>query len=434
MPFAQMVAGATFFSLLFNRERKRIPITPVTVIWILYVVWMITSTLAALDSTSASAQLSKVLKIQLFIFITMMVMYTKERINNLIWVIALSIGFFSVKGGLFTILSGGGERVWGPPGSFIEDNNALALATIMTVPLMYYLYLQATRWWARWGLLGAAGLSVISAIGSYSRGAVIAISCAGLFFWLKSRKKLVSSIIVLSLAPGIILFMPQKWHDRISTLGSGQADSMEIAQMQTRDNTGTVSPPIPDRDWFGYWPRDFSALGRINAWNYAINVANARITGGGLESWSPESYALYAPIVEEVKAAHSIYFSVLADHGWPGFIMFLTVIFLAWRSGSYAISASAGHAELMWARDLAKMIHVSMIAYCTGGAFLSLSYFDLPWHLIAINVLLKDIVAQHVKAANAQSASVVEAPGLHVGRSDVAPRQAPMGARPTTAS
>lgn len=433
MPFAQIVAGATFFSLLINRERKRIPITAITVVWILYIVWMIISTLSAVDFDSSWAQLTKVLKIQLFMFIAMMVMINKERINMLVWTIALSIGFFGIKGGIFTILTGGGERVWGPPGSFIEDNNALAVATIMTVPLIYYLYLHATRWWVRWGLMGAAGLSVISAIGSYSRGAVISITCAALFFWFKSRKKLVSAVIVLTLAPAIILFMPQKWFDRLSTMGSGQADSMEIAQMQTRDNTGTVSPPIPERDWFGYWPRDFSALGRVNAWNYAINIANARLTGGGLESWSPGTFALYAPVVEEVKAAHSIYFSVLADHGWPGFIMFLSILAMAWRAGSYTISASAGRPELLWAHDLARMIHVSLITYCTGGAFLSLSYYDLPWNLIAFNVLLKQIVQEHVRAESSlqEPANASPAPGGSEPGQSRRPG-APFGGVPTT--
>ena len=35
--------------------------------------------------------------------------------------------------------------MWGPEGSFIEDNNSLALATIMTVPLIRYLQLQTTK-------------------------------------------------------------------------------------------------------------------------------------------------------------------------------------------------------------------------------------------------------------------------------------------------
>ncbi len=56
-----------------------------------------------------------------------------------------SLGFYGVKGGIFTIATGGAYRVWGPPESFIEGNNELALALIMTIPLMRFLQLQARR-------------------------------------------------------------------------------------------------------------------------------------------------------------------------------------------------------------------------------------------------------------------------------------------------
>lgn len=421
LPFAQLVAAATFLSLLFNRERKRIPITGLSLLWMVYLAWMVVTTFFALSPESAQPQLSKILKIQLFMFITLMVMYTRERIHMLVWTIVFSIGFFSTKGGLFTLGTGGSERVWGPPGSFIEDNNELALATIMIIPLMYYLRLHTQNAWVRFGLVVAMLLSVFSAIGSHSRGAVIAIACTSLFFWMKSKKKLVSGIVVIVLAPAIVLFMPQKWMERIETLRGDQADSMEIAQMQTRDGTGTVSPPIPERDWLGYWPKDFSALGRINSWNYAINVANARLSGGGLESWSPETFALYAPVVEEVKAAHSIYFSVLADHGWPGLFMFLSILLLTWRTASRVIQASKGDPEFAWAGDLARMIQVSLIAYCSGGAFLSLSYFDLPWHLVMIVILLKDLSNERRKVAATQPESI-GAPTFGNGSMPVQPR------------
>jgi len=38
-----------------------------------------------------------------------------------------------------------GERVYGPPGSFIEDNNALGLALVMTLPLMWYVQLRVPK-------------------------------------------------------------------------------------------------------------------------------------------------------------------------------------------------------------------------------------------------------------------------------------------------
>jgi hypothetical protein len=61
--------------------------------------------------------------------------------------------------------------------------------------------------------------------------------------------------------------------------------------------------------------------------------------------------------------------------------------------------------ELQWARDLAAMCQVGLIGYATGGAFLSLVYFDLPYYLVLIVVVVDRIVAremtERVKAAKA---------------------------------
>ena len=54
----------------------------------------------------------------------------------------LSLGFYGVKGGIFTIVNGGVYRVQGPLGTFIGGNNEMALALVMTMPLMRYLQLQ----------------------------------------------------------------------------------------------------------------------------------------------------------------------------------------------------------------------------------------------------------------------------------------------------
>ena len=55
----------------------------------------------------ARDELIKVLKIELMTFVTLMLMKDRFRIDLLVWVIALSLGFYGVKGGIFTITSGG---------------------------------------------------------------------------------------------------------------------------------------------------------------------------------------------------------------------------------------------------------------------------------------------------------------------------------------
>ena len=376
MPFAQIVAITLFASLFMCKEKNKFPINGLTGVWLIFLAWMVVTTVFALLSDSAFEQLTKVIKIQIVTFLTILLINNQKKLDLLIWVIVLSIGFFSVKGGVFTILTGGVSRVYGPPGGFIQENNSLAIATLMVIPLMLYLYKISEQKWVRYGLIFAVVFSLVSVIGSQSRGALLAIIAVGGFFWFKTKGKLISGILIVGLAWFGWNFMPESWHQRMNTIQDYQEDS--------------------------------SAMGRINAWQYSINVANQRLTGAGMESWSSETFLLYAPNPEDVHAAHSIYFSTLADHGWLGLFMFLLILYLGWRYLSKVIKYTKGKAELSPQNYLARMLQVSLIAYMAGGAFLSLAYFDLPWHLLAFAVILKNLLIDSPKG---EDQKVVEGKG-----------------------
>src|SRR3546814_11175882 len=95
-------------------------------------------------------------KILLLTFVTMALMYKRERLQALIRIIVVSLGYFGAKGGLFTIVGGGTSHVWGPPGSFIAANNAPAMALAMVMPRVGSLQSRTdhTRF-----LLGPSGLN-----------------------------------------------------------------------------------------------------------------------------------------------------------------------------------------------------------------------------------------------------------------------------------
>ena len=132
------------------------------------------------------------MKTQLMVLLIPVLFQSKEGIRQLIWVISLSLAYYGTKGGIFILLTGGQFRVWGPEGSYIEDNNALAVAIIMAIPLMRYLQLTTPHKIVRWGLLGMMLSSGIAVLGSYSRGALLAIAAMLAFLWLKGRHKVSS--------------------------------------------------------------------------------------------------------------------------------------------------------------------------------------------------------------------------------------------------
>jgi probable O-glycosylation ligase (exosortase A-associated) len=187
-PFAALAAGAALVSLLFNRNQWRALQQPVVVALLLLLLWMGVTTLFALDPAGSWVQLNKVMKIQLMTLIAMVALIERRHIDWFVWANVLSMGFYGFKGGLFTIATGGESRVWGPPGGFIAGNNEVALALVMTLPLMNYLRLQSTQRWLRRGLLVLMALSLVAAVGSQSRGAFLALLAMGSMRWLRTHK------------------------------------------------------------------------------------------------------------------------------------------------------------------------------------------------------------------------------------------------------
>jgi probable O-glycosylation ligase (exosortase A-associated) len=101
------VALTTMLAMLMSKEKKEIPWTREMVVLLMFWTWMLITTLNSLFPELAWEQLEKVSKIFLMIFVTTVLINTAYRLKALVWVIALSIGFYGVKGGIFPITPGG---------------------------------------------------------------------------------------------------------------------------------------------------------------------------------------------------------------------------------------------------------------------------------------------------------------------------------------
>lgn len=189
MPFAQIVAIVLLASLLLSKEAKQIPWLTLTRLLALWWVWLLITTFFALNQASAWEQWDKVWRIMLMTFVTLLILNSRERLEALAWVIVISLGIYGVKGGIFTIATGGGYHVQGPAGTFISGNNEIGLALIMTVPLMRYLQLRATGKLVRYGMIAAIGLTVVAILGTQSRGALVGLAAMVLYLAMKSRKR-----------------------------------------------------------------------------------------------------------------------------------------------------------------------------------------------------------------------------------------------------
>ena len=356
-PVAAVIAIATLIGIFITKDKKQFFITGPSAALILFMLWVCVTYPFSFYPDQSTEMLVRVLKIDFMILIALVVLHSRMHLFALVWVLVFSLGFYGIKGGLFTLATGGSYRVWGPSGSFIEGNNEVALALIIVIPLMYFLREQTHKTWQRHAWLLAMGLTGIAAIGSQSRGAFLAIIAMTVLLWIRGRQKLMFGTLMIVGAIMILAFMPESWHARMDTISTYQEDD--------------------------------SALGRINAWKMAWNLAASNFLGGGFGIYNAPTFAIYAPSPLDIHAAHSIYFQVLGEHGFVGLLLYLSIWILTWRWAGWLRKNATRDPETEWAASLGSMCQVSMLGYAVGGAFLSLAYYDLPYNILVLVVLAR---------------------------------------------
>lgn len=364
LPFAQMVAVATLAGMLFDRTRQPLPRTlPVVLLATLWVTFVASTSLAAINPKDAWGQLSEVSKILLMTFLTLVLFQDRERLRWLVVVIALSIGFHGAKAGLWTVLTGTHSRVWGPPGTFIGDNNDLALALNMVLPLFILLRREETRRWVRHGLLAAFLLSVIGVLMTYSRGGFLGLAVVLPLIFLKGPGK-VAALLLLALAtPSVISMLPEQWFDRMRTIADYQQDG--------------------------------AANARFTAWRVAWGLAkDYPLLGAGFKPFTEESYNRYAPDYHVVRDAHSIVFQMLAEQGFLGLAEFLALLATTILALRRLIRQFTLHPTDAWIHDWAQMLEAGLAGYVVSGLFVGRAYFDLFYHFVAITTLLTVLANQ----------------------------------------
>lgn len=379
IPFAQITALVTLLAWLFSKEPKRFSWHSLTIAMLAFCISMTISTVFAFLPEASWEKWETVMKIMLMVFAGIAIVQEKQHIEWLIAALVCTVGFYGVKGGLWTILTGGGGRVYGPPSGFISDNNHLALALVMTIPLMYYFYVRIEHPWVKRAGLFAMILCVASILGSHSRGALLAISAMGLMLWWKSKQKFVFLLVLILLVPLLLSAMPEEWWARMHTISTYEQDS--------------------------------SAMSRLYAWETMFNLAKDRPwTGGGYRVDADWIYQIYAPDPEGgVFVAHSIYFAVMGEHGFFGLAIFLSIGLLAFRTAGKIIRLTESLPELRWANDLVRMIKVSLVGLAVGGAFLSMAYFEMTYFLIVALIAMDNLVQRELQTkSSANHHAVIE--------------------------
>ncbi|MBY0423750.1 MAG: putative O-glycosylation ligase, exosortase A system-associated [Parvularculaceae bacterium] len=371
-----LIAGATIVSVALTGAWRHFRLDATIVLLVLFAFWLFVAQLNSLRPENSYQYFDRFLKTLIFVFFALQLATSKLKFHALVWMFVACLGYFGLKGGLFTLVTLGHYRVQGLTDTVLGDNNHLGIALATSLPMYLYLHSQATSRYARLGLIAVFVLTVVAIIGTQSRGAFVSLVVFAFYFWLRSRRKLMILGALAALMGPAIAFMPSKWTERMSTISEAENDD--------------------------------SFMGRVDAWVINTKLALAHpFTGVGLRNSYEKDIAATVEPNRTPRAAHSIYFEVLGGSGFVGLAIYLSLLGNAVLT-TFAMQRRRDLAAASeWTRNFCYYAQISLAVFCVGGATVSLEMWDGYMLIIAL-------IAAAQRLAGAEGAATMTAAGRRV--------------------
>lgn len=261
-------------------------------------------------------------------------------------------------------------RLAGPVG----DPNFYSQFMVVIVPLALDRVWTETRPLLRLLAGWSLGVTVLTIVFTFSRGALIALIVVMVLMMVRRPPNLGAIVITIALAIPLMQFVPDSYLDRLTTLldlvpGLG-SDDAAVTEVSYRGRTSEMLIGL-------YMFRD----------NPFIGV--------GFENY-PTHYQKYSrqlgmdPRLED-RHAHSLYIQILAEHGLMGAFSFGGILLVAMY---YIYKAERKFKELGYDEEegIAAAFFVAMVGYLIAAVFLHMAYPRYFWLLIGIAYSLPNVV------------------------------------------
>jgi len=302
-----------------------------------------------------------------------LVLATRRRIEAALCLTVLCVGLVAVSGALKTLAGGGGYRELK---MIVDSNNGLyesstiSTAGMAIIPLVLYLYkhsaLVGQNIWTKLIAIGLCASSLLIVVGTEARTGLICVATLAAMYFVRSRRKPLFAIMAVVVVAAAIPALPQSFKSRMLTIAAPS--------------------------------EDVSAATRTNVWSWTLDFAKSHPLGGGFRVNRLTSFKVVVPVrgpdgtilryseVDEIaRAFHSSYFEVLAEQGWPGLVLYLSIIGgTLVQLGSMMRRYAKAVPEDRWKHDLAQTMFRTIVVYAVGGAFVGIAYQTALYIVIAI--------------------------------------------------
>jgi len=281
---------------------------------------------------------------------------------------------------------------------WLGETSTLALAAIMSLPIAWYIVrhsqLMAHIKKQHRMLMFAAyvPLAVACVIGTSARTGLVAFGV----LLLMGVKGILKKVVVVALGMAFLVYgtplMPDWWQERMGTIQNYKDDT--------------------------------SAMTRLTVWGWASNYAVQNPLGGGFGVFklseivtmvgADGEHKLGRAKQEEGRAAHSVYFEIIGEHGYFGLLLYLCILGGALLN-LFRLSTFGRMGEnTPWAKPLAHSLFAALVVYAAGSAFIGIGFQPLFWPFLGMYYCLYRITR----------VPVVKRSGFQVPVAPVAPHPA----------
>jgi putative inorganic carbon (hco3(-)) transporter len=169
-----------------------------------------------------------------------------------------------------------------------------------------------------------------------------------------------------------VLFVVGQWHVRSRWMRIAVVVMSALALFYMMDIGGRASGGYAEVSQKGV---DESSKIRLIIWQSAINMALENpFNGVGINNFAHALY-LYAPPWFRLSfVAHSAWFQVLGETGFPGLLLFLTMVLTAMRSAYVSFARLQNLPADPYIRILCLGLLSSLVGYCIAATFLTAGF------------------------------------------------------------
>jgi putative inorganic carbon (hco3(-)) transporter len=323
----------------------------IVVALVVFASWMVLSSTQAVDTEVAYATLTPLAKFVMPFLIGVTIIDSERKARNLLWIIALSMGYVSFEMNLeyWRGYNIAGEGFGG------MDNNCFGVALVSTIGPAIALGLGAKTWYERALAAVSTALILHTTLLTFSRGAMVGLIVVGMtaFIIMPKRPKYVAVLVLVGLL-ALRLTGPQLMARYATTMAESEQ-------------------------------RDGSAESRLDLWRDCLKVTMEKpIFGVG-----PGNFPVIAESLGWTagKQAHSVWMQQAAETGVPGvlalFFVFALSIVKLWPIARAPIT-EANRSQVAVASGLV----MSIVGFAVAGQFVSLGGLEIPYYSAMIGVVL----------------------------------------------